>query len=138
MNKVNKLVVVGMRELLLYGYESLKFILYFLLEREWFIVSGFVKGIDIMFYEIIVRYYCLIIVILGYGLFFMYLKENRYLYEMWKEYILLLIEYLLYYVLKKWYFLKRNWIISGISKGVLVVEVKLRSGIFIIVDFVLE
>ena len=42
--KVNKLAVVGTREPTLYGYESLKFILHPLLEKEWLIVSGFARG----------------------------------------------------------------------------------------------
>ena len=44
LDKVNKLAVVGTREPTLYGYESLKFILHPLLEKEWLIVSGFARG----------------------------------------------------------------------------------------------
>ena len=68
LNKVNKLAVVGTREPSLYGYESLKFILHPLLEREWLIVSGFAKGIDTMSHEITVRHHCPTIAILGHGL----------------------------------------------------------------------
>ncbi|AQQ64487.1 MULTISPECIES: DNA-processing protein DprA [Bacillus] len=138
LNKVNKLAVVGTREPSLYGHESLKFILHPLLEREWLIVSGFAKGIDTMSHEITVRHHCPTIAILGHGLSFMYPKENRHLYEMWKEYILLLTEYPPHYAPKKWYFPKRNRIISGISKGVLVVEAKSRSGTLITADLALE
>ncbi|XLG20212.1 DNA-processing protein DprA [Bacillus cereus] len=138
LNKVNKLAVVGTREPSLYGHESLKFILHPLLEREWLIVSGFAKGIDTMSHEITVRHHRPTIAILGHGLSFMYPKENRHLYEMWKEYILLLTEYPPHYAPKKWYFPKRNRIISGISKGVLVVEAKSRSGTLITADLALE
>lgn len=116
----------------------MKFILHPLLEREWLIVSGFAKGIDTMSHEITVRHHCPTIAILGHGLSFMYPKENRPLYEMWKEYILLLTEYPPHYAPKKWYFPKRNRIISGISKGVLVVEAKSRSGTLITADLALE
>ena len=106
LNKVNKLAVVGTREPSLYGYESLKFILHPLLEREWLIVSGFAKGIDTMSHEITVRHHCPTIAILGHGLSFMYPKENRLLYEMWKEYILLLTEYPPHYAPKNGIFQK--------------------------------
>lgn len=105
-NKANKLAVVGTREPTLYGHESLKFILHPLLEKEWLIVSGFARGIDTMSHEITVRRYCPTIAILGHGLSYIYPKENRYLYEAWNEYILLLTEYPPHYAPKKWYFPK--------------------------------
>ncbi len=92
LNKVNKLAVVGTREPSLYGHESLKFILHPLLERVAY-CQWVCKGIDTMSHEITVRHHCPTIAILGHGLSFMYRKENRHLYEMWKEYILLLTEY---------------------------------------------
>ncbi|KZD32990.1 DNA-protecting protein DprA [Bacillus mycoides] len=138
LNKVNKLAIVGTREPSLYGKESMKFILQPLLEKEWLIVSGFARGIDTIAHEVTVRQHCPTIAILGHGLSYMYPKENRDLYDTWKDYILLLTEYPPHYVPKKWYFPKRNRIISGISKGVLVVEAKTRSGSLITVDLALE
>ncbi|HDX9609179.1 TPA: DNA-protecting protein DprA [Bacillus toyonensis] len=138
LNRVNKLAVVGTREPSLYGRESMEFILHPLLEREWLIVSGFAKGIDTISHEVTVRKHRPTIAILGHGLSYMYPKENRRLYEKWEEYILLLTEYPPHYAPKKWYFPKRNRIISGISKGVLVVEAKSRSGSLITADLALE
>ncbi|MGE6589078.1 DNA-processing protein DprA [Bacillus mycoides] len=138
LNKVNKLAIVGTREPSLYGKESMKFILQPLLEKEWLIVSGFARGIDTIAHEVTVRQHCPTIAILGHGLSYMYPKENRDLYDTWKDYILLLTEYPPHYVPKKWYFPKRNRIISGISKGVLVVEAKKRSGSLITADLALE
>ncbi|HDR7631511.1 MULTISPECIES: DNA-processing protein DprA [Bacillus] len=138
LNKVNKLAIVGTREPSLYGKESMKFILQPLLEKEWLIVSGFARGIDTIAHEVTVRQHCPTIAILGHGLSYMYPKENRDLYDTWKDYILLLTEYPPHYVPKKWYFPKRNRIISGISKGVLVVEAKTRSGSLITADLALE
>ncbi|MGH0596700.1 DNA-processing protein DprA [Bacillus mycoides] len=138
LNKVNKLAIVGTRDPSLYGKESMRFILHPLLEKEWLIVSGFARGIDTIAHEITVRQHCPTIAILGHGLSYMYPKKNRGLYDMWKDYILLLTEYPPHYVPKKWYFPKRNRIISGISKGVLVVEAKTRSGSLITADLALE
>ncbi|MGG0646760.1 DNA-processing protein DprA [Bacillus mycoides] len=138
LNKLNKLAIVGTREPSLYGKESMKFILQPLLEKEWLIVSGFARGIDTIAHEVTVRQHCPTIAILGHGLSYMYPKENRGLYDTWKDYILLLTEYPPHYVPKKWYFPKRNRIISGISKGVLVVEAKTRSGSLITADLALE
>ena len=106
LNKVNKLAVVGTREPTLYGYESLKFILHPLLEKEWLIVSGFARGIDAMSHEITVRRHCPTIAILGHGLSYIYPRENRYLYEVWNEYILLLTEYPPHYAPKNGIFQK--------------------------------
>ncbi|MES5892895.1 DNA-processing protein DprA [Bacillus cereus group sp. RP43] len=138
LNKVNKLAVVGTREPSLYSRESIEFILHPLLEREWLIVSGFARGIDTIAHEVTVGQNCPTIAILGHGLYYMYPKENRGLYDTWKDYILLLTEYPPHYAPKKWYFPKRNRIISGISKGVLVVEAKTRSGSLITADLALE
>ncbi|HDR7791567.1 TPA: DNA-protecting protein DprA [Bacillus luti] len=138
LSKVNKLAVVGTREPSLYGRESIEYILSPLLEREWLIVSGFARGIDTIAHEVTVGKRCPTIAILGHGLSYMYPKENRRLYDKWKEYILLLTEYPPHYAPKKWYFPKRNRIISGISKGVLVVEAKSRSGTLITADLALE
>ncbi|MBE7119173.1 DNA-processing protein DprA [Bacillus cereus] len=138
LSKINKLAIVGTREPSLYGKESMKFILQPLLEKEWLIVSGFARGIDTIAHEVTVRQHCPTIAILGHGLSYMYPKENRGLYDTWKDYILLLTEYPPHYVPKKWYFPKRNRIISGISKGVLVVEAKTRSGSLITADLALE
>ncbi|MBJ8070608.1 DNA processing protein DprA [Bacillus mycoides] len=138
LGKINKLAIVGTREPSLYGKESVKFILQPLLEKEWLIVSGFARGIDTIAHEVTVRQHCPTIAILGHGLSYMYPKENSGLYDKWKDYILLLTEYPPHYVPKKWYFPKRNRIISGISKGVLVVEAKTRSGSLITADLALE
>ncbi|KFN04370.1 DNA-protecting protein DprA [Bacillus clarus] len=138
LNRVNKLAIVGTREPSLYGKESMRFILQPLLEKEWLIVSGFARGIDTIAHEVTLRQYCPTIAILGHGLSYIYPKVNRCLYETWKDYILLLTEYPPHYAPKKWYFPKRNRIISGISKGVLVIEAKSRSGSLITADLALE
>ena len=102
---MNKLAVVGTREPTLYGYESLKFILHPLLEKMAY-CQWICKRIDAMSHEITVRRHCPTIAILGHGLSYIYPRENRYLYEVWNEYILLLTEYPPHYAPKNGIFQK--------------------------------
>ena len=68
-----------------------------------------------MSHEITVRRHCPTIAILGHGLSYIYPRENRYLYEVWNEYILLLTSILRTMHRKNGIFQKES-IISGISK----------------------
>lgn len=134
----NKIAVVGTRNPSLYRKASIQSILHPLLQKEWLIVSGFARGIDTIAHEIAVQKKHATIAVLGHGLRYMYPKENDLFYEMWKEYMLLLTEYPPHYPPRKWYFPKRNRIISGLCQGVLVVEAKARSGSLITADLALE
>lgn len=136
--KGNKIAVVGTRNPSLYGKDSIQSILQPLLCKKWMVVSGFASGIDTFAHEITVQQQSPTIAVLGHGLQYMYPKENHLLYETWKEHMLLLTEYPPHYPPRKWYFPKRNRIISGLSKGVLVVEAKARSGSLITADLALE
>lgn len=134
----NKLGVVGTRSPSLYGKNSIQSILQQPLQKGWITVSGFAAGIDTLIHEITVEERCATIAVLGHGLQYMYPKSNRSFYEKWKEHILLISEYPPHYAPRKWYFPKRNRIISGLSKGVLVIEAKARSGSLITAECALE
>lgn len=138
LGKINKIGVVGTRKPSLYGKESIQFLLKPLIDKEWLIVSGFASGIDTIAHQIAVQQHSSTIAVLGHGLQYMYPKDNWYFYEIWKSAVLLLTEYPPHYSPKKWYFPKRNRIISGLCKGVLVVEAKSKSGSLITADLALE
>ncbi|PEE43676.1 DNA-processing protein DprA [Bacillus pseudomycoides] len=138
LGEINKFAVVGTRKPSLYGKESIQSILQPLIDKEWLIVSGFANGIDTIAHQIAVQQHSSTIAVLGHGLQYMYPKENCYFYKIWKNTVLLLTEYPPHYAPRKWYFPKRNRIISGLCKGVLVVEAKSKSGSLITADLALE
>lgn len=79
------------------------------------------------------------VAVIGNGLDFIYPKENMKLAEeIIKNQGCVISEYPLGTKPEKQNFPARNRIISGISKGVLVVEAKEKSGTLITVDFALE
>ncbi|WP_369903003.1 DNA-processing protein DprA [Bacillus manliponensis] len=134
----NKLGAVGTRRPSLYGKNNIQSILQQPLQKGWITVSGFAAGIDTLIHEITVEAGCSTVAVLGHGLQYMYPTSNRSFYEKWQEQILLITEYPPHYAPRKWYFPKRNRIISGLSKGVLVIEAKARSGSLITAECALE
>ncbi|PEA55236.1 DNA-protecting protein DprA [Bacillus pseudomycoides] len=133
-----KIAVVGTRNPSLYGKGSIQSILQPLMNNDWLIVSGLANGIDTIAHEIAVEQSFATIAVLGHGLQYMYPKKNQGFCEKWKNKILLVTEYPPHYAPQKWYFPRRNRIISGLCQGVLVVEAKARSGSLITADCALE
>lgn len=76
--------------------------------------------------------------ILGSGHLHMYPKENVQLFSQMSKNQLILSEYPPDTPPQKWHFPARNRIISGMSKGVLVIEAKEKSGSLITADQALE
>ena len=75
---------------------------------------------------------------LGGGFFHIYPRENRGLLTRIKQEHLLISEYPPIWRPEKWHFPMRNRIISGLSKGTIVVQAKKRSGSLITADYALE
>ena len=130
--------IVGCRECTAYGKKSAEYFAYNLSKQNINIVSGLAKGID--------SYAHLgslntgnTIAVLGNGLDIIYPKENLELAnEIIKRGGTIISEYPCGTKPDKMKFPARNRIISGISKGVIVVEAKEKSGTLITVDFALE
>ena len=101
--------------------------------------SGLARGIDTCAHKGALRNKKRTIAVLGCGLDIVYPAENRgLLEEIIREDGLVMTEYLPKTRPMSYNFPARNRIISGISRGVLVVEAGVKSGSLITTDFALE
>ena len=137
---VNKdvIAIVGMRECSEYGKNmALKFSKE-LAENKYVIVSGMALGIDTYAHMGTINGKGKTIAVLGSGIDYCYPKRNRDLYEELKTNHLIISEYPFDRIPDKTTFPFRNRIVSGLSKGILVVEAKRKSGTMITVGYALE
>lgn len=151
--------IVGCREATEYGKNAAKYFAYHLAQKGVNIISGLAKGVDS--YAHIGAIYAQkvennpqipsyphednlkgcgkTIAVVGNGLDITYPKENKKLAsQIIEEGGTILSEYPLGTKPDKMNFPARNRIISGMSKGILVVEAKEKSGTLLTVDFALE
>ncbi len=155
----NGIAIIGCRQASEYGKKAAKYFGYNLSKMNINIISGLAKGVDS--YSHIGNCYAILeklcskkgiyqhesqenicgkpIAVIGSGLDIVYPKENK---ELEKKIINLggciISEYPVGTKPNKINFPARNRIISGISKGVVVIEAKEKSGTLITVDFALE
>ena len=131
--------IVGCRECTSYGEKVAQYFAYHLSKRNINIISGLAKGIDSQSHIGAIKAKGMTIGVVGNGLDIVYPKENQYLYDkILEENGAIISEYPLGTKPEKMNFPARNRIISGMSKGILVVEAKKKSGTLITVDFALE
>lgn len=131
--------IIGCREASPYGMKAARYFAYYLAQKGNNIVSGLARGIDSYAHIGALQANGKTIGVIGSGLDVIYPKENQYLYDkIVKQNGAILSEYPLGVEPMKMHFPARNRIISGISKGIIVVEAKKKSGTLITVDFALE
>lgn len=131
--------IIGCRQASEYGIKTAKYFSYNLSKKGIIIVSGLAKGIDSFSHIGTINANGKTIAVVGNGLDIVYPKENYYLEkQIIKKEGAIISEYPLGTEPEKINFPARNRIISGISKGVIVVEAKRKSGTLITVDFALE
>lgn len=131
--------IVGCRQSTAYGEKVAQYFAYNLSKRSINIISGLAKGIDSQSHIGAIKAKGITIGVIGSGLDIVYPKENQYLYDkIIRENGAIVSEYPLGVKPEKMNFPARNRIISGMSKGILVVEAKKKSGTLITVDFALE
>ena len=136
---LDTIAIIGCRECSKYGSNVAKELAYNISKRGINIVSGLAKGIDSMAHIGTIRAKGKTIAVLGNGLDTIYPSENINLAkEIIKNDGAIISEYPLGEKPKKQNFPERNRIVSGISKGIIVVEAKEKSGTLITVDFALE
>ncbi|WP_102346956.1 DNA-processing protein DprA [Bacillus sp. Marseille-P3661] len=134
----NCIGVVGTRKPSQYGYQAVKALLPPLIQKNWTIVSGLAIGIDTAAHKIAIIENGYTIAVLGSGFYHIYPSQNRNLADYLSMNHLLLSEFPPNKKPEKWHFPLRNRIISGLSKGTLIVEAKDRSGSLITADQALE
>ncbi|OES43626.1 DNA-processing protein DprA [Domibacillus iocasae] len=134
----NMLAVVGARNGDQYGKEALQSIIPFLIEKKISIVSGLARGIDAFSHELALQAGGKAIAVIAGGFGHFYPRENIQLAQRISKEGLILSEYAPEKRPEKWQFPARNRIVSGLSKGVLVVQAAKKSGSLITAAFALE
>lgn len=138
LNKIS-ISVVGCRECSKYGIKAAEYFSYELAKRGVAIVSGLAKGIDSYSHIGCLSAKGNTIAVVANGLDVVYPKENEVLMnKIIEDGGAILSEYPCMQKPDKMNFPARNRIISGLSKGVIVIEAKKKSGTLITVDFALE
>ncbi|WP_026566451.1 DNA-processing protein DprA [Bacillus sp. UNC41MFS5] len=135
LEKDPKLAVVGSRQATQYGKNAIRIIFPGLIDKGILIVSGLAKGIDALAHEYAIKNGGNTIAVIAGGFYHIYPKENMNLaLEMMKNQ-LVLSEYPPDTKPLRWHFPSRNRIISGLSKGTLIIEAKRKSGSLITANF---
>lgn len=138
LSKTNNLAVVGARNGNQYGKEVLQMIVPALVKKNISIVSGLARGIDAFSHEAALEACGKTIAVIAGGFNHFYPKENLKLAQRISKEGLILSEYAPDKKPEKWQFPARNRIVSGLSKGILVVQAAKKSGSLITVSFALE
>ncbi len=132
------LSVVGTRYPTINGKNSLRKILSPLIQKGWVIVSGLAYGIDLHSHKQAMMQSGKTIAVLGSGFQHIYPKEHIPISDEIASKHLLLSEYSPDVKPAKWQFPLRNRIISGLSRGTLIIEAREKSGSLITGDLALQ
>lgn len=134
----NMLAIVGSRNASLSAQKLAHQIAYDLAKQNMVIVSGMARGIDAAAHAGALSANGNTIAVLGTGVDVVYPKENQTLYDQLSKDSLILSEYPMHTGPQAQNFPRRNRIVSGLSKGTLVVEADIRSGSLITAHHALE
>lgn len=138
LNETKALSVIGTRRPTIEGKNKVDYFVKPLVKNNWTIVSGMARGIDSFAHEATLRLDGKTITVLGSGFNYIYPKENKELFYKIKNKGLVISEYPPDTKPERYFFPERNRIISGLTKGTIVVESGERSGTLITVDQALE
>lgn len=134
----DRIGIIGARQASHYSQTSMHKIVPQLVSAGFIIVSGLAKGADAMAHQKAIDCGGKTIAVTGSGFLHPYPKENRELNNIIEETQLVITEYPPYMHPKKWHFPMRNRIISGLVKGVVVTEAKVKSGTLSTIEHALE
>ncbi|MDU5107817.1 MULTISPECIES: DNA-processing protein DprA [unclassified Clostridium] len=133
------IAVIGARKYSGYGAQVTKVISKELSENNFTVVSGLAAGIDSIAQRSAIDYPGKTIGVLGCGIDIIYPKSNKLLYEdILKNHGLIISEFLPNTPPMAYNFPRRNRIISGISKKLIIIEATDKSGSLITVNYALE
>ena len=133
-----RIAMVGARNCSEYGARAAMAIGGGLAERGAIIVSGMALGIDTAAHRGALEVCGKTVAVLGSGILNIYPSSNRGIYEKISEEGAVVSEFPPDLKALAYNFPRRNRIISGLSKGVLVVEAGMKSGSLITVDYALD
>lgn len=126
---IGSIAIVGSRHTTQYGEKMAHFLASEAALAGWPVISGLARGIDTISHRTALQNHGITLAILGSGLFNLYPKEN---FELAKEICTqggaILSEFPLDTKPDRYNFPIRNRIISGISRGTIVIEAGLQSG----------
>lgn len=132
------LAIVGTRKANSYAQQVIKKLIPSLIEKKIVIVSGLATGVDTMAHQTTIDDGGKTIAVIGGGFFQLYPRNNIPLAHHLMEKHLIISEFPPYTRPQKWHFPHRNRIISGLSKGTVVVQAERRSGSLITADLALQ
>lgn len=132
------IAVVGSRAATAYGRNMARNLSRQLAERGITVISGMARGIDAEAHQGAIDKQGFTAAVLGSGIDVVYPRENRSLYDQICHHGLVFSEYPPGTPPEAGNFPVRNRIISGLSRGVVVVEAKTKSGALITTEFALE
>ncbi|WP_042356249.1 DNA-processing protein DprA [Bacillus rubiinfantis] len=135
LKKEPKLAVVGSRQATQYGKNAIRLLFPKLVENNVIIVSGLAKGIDALAHEHAIKNGGQTIGVIAGGFYHLYPKENQQLALEMMRTQLVVSEYPPDTKPQRWHFPARNRIISGLSRGTLIVEAKQKSGSLITANY---
>jgi len=133
-----KLAVVGSRKSTQYGKLVIDMLIPPFVEKGCCIVSGLAFGIDSLAHKKALECDGAVIGVLGCGVDVVYPKSNENLYKKVIQNGCIVSEYLPWERPRTYYFPRRNRIISGLCRGVLLVEAATKSGSLITARCALE
>lgn len=131
----DQVAIVGARKCDEYGVMMCKHVCA-LLKQSCVIVSGLAKGIDAIAHREALHHKT--IAVIGCGIDVCYPKENSWLYQQIRKHHLLLSEYPAGVKPLAYHFPWRNRIIAGLSKAVVVIQARKRSGTLLTVNEALD
>lgn len=129
--------IVGTRKMTNYGKQVTEMFTKEI-SKHFVIVSGMAYGVDSIAHATCIREGRPTIAVLGCGVDYVYPKSNEGLYKKILEKGCIVSEYLPWDSPKKYTFVARNRIISGLSQGILVTEASVDSGALITARFGIE